>query len=87
MLAMEGDGVQEPVAPVPQQDVAYSLAYGQPESFFRLVCGVSNGLVNGLKEKGVPEEQIGDWTSPRKTDAQLRMFGTFELRRGDVPKR
>ena len=28
-----------------------------------------------------------DWSSPRKTDAQLRMLGTFELRRGDVPQR
>ncbi len=28
-----------------------------------------------------------NWTSPRKTGAQLRMFGTFELRRGDVPQR
>ena len=27
------------------------------------------------------------WTSPRKTDAQLRMFGRFELRWGDVPQR
>jgi hypothetical protein len=28
-----------------------------------------------------------NWTSPRKTDAQLRMFSGFELCRGNVPQR
>ena len=31
--------------------------------------------------------ETGKWSSPRKTGAQLRVFGTFELRRGDVPQR
>ena len=44
----------------------------------RVLHDVDAGLKTGL---------IADWTSPRKTGAQLRMFGTFELRRGDVPQR
>src|SRR5690242_4695877 len=35
-----------------------------------------------------PDKQsYSDWSSPRKVDSQLRVFGLFVLRRGDVPQR
>ena len=64
----------------------YPLLRHEAEALVRNKSGQDH-LHKKKLQKELADLNSEAWSSPRKTDAQLRMFGTFELRRGDVPKR
>lgn len=66
-----GDPIRVPVGFPP--DAAYCISYAQNEAITRLLYGIPNGLGAALRERSVPDHEIGDWlnTVAKHSNASL----------------